>query len=261
MKYHFLMIGLFGLLLLNVPSVDGHKTTGAGENHSFETSFLIEDHTLSRVSYQELEPNEENYYAFEGKVNEKFFMEIVLPKDSGTAFFTPEIVFIGTPSQIINISQQLQNPVCTMDHSMASDCSFNVKQIGYKLNDPNADFPIPSGYRGLLISYDGEIPSEEHYEPFSQTTFYQRQGVEFTLPETSWYWIVVFDDDFEIGDNRYALATGYIEDWDLLSFLIDFPKSWYDTKVFTNDSTSILIVFGALGIIALAVMYRSAKRK
>jgi len=254
------MIGLFGLLLLNVPSVDGHKTTGAGENHSFETSFLIEDHTLSRVSYQELEPNEENYYAFEGKVNEKFFMEIVIPKDSGTAFFTPEIVFIGTPSQIVNISQQLQNPVCTMDHSMASDCSFNVKQIGYKFNDPNADFPIPSGYRGLLISYDGEIPSEEHYEPFSQTTFYQRQGVEFTLPETSWYWIVVFDDDFEIGDNRYALATGYIEDWDLLSFLIDFPKSWYDTKVFTNDSTSILIVFGALGIIALAVMYRSAKR-
>ncbi len=261
MKYHFLMIGLFGLLLLNVPSVDGHKTTGAGENHSFETSFLIEDHTLSRVSYQELEPNEENYYAFEGKVNEKFFMEIVIPKDSGTAFFTPEIVFIGTPSQIVNISQQLQNPVCTMDHSMASDCSFNVKQIRYKFNDPNADFPIPSGYRGLLISYDGEIPSEEHYEPFSQTTFYQRQGVEFTLPETSWYWIVVFDDDFEIGDNRYALATGYIEDWDLLSFLIDFPKSWYDTKVFTNDQTSILIVFGALGIIALAVMYRSAKRK
>ena len=260
MKYHFLVLSLIGLLLINIPFADAHKTTGADENHSFETAFLIEDHTLSRVSFQELEPNKQNYYAFEGLANQKFFMEMVIPKDSRTAFFTPEIVFIGTPSQIVNISKQLHNPVCTMDHSMASDCSFKVKQIGYKFNDPNADFPIPVGYRGLLVSYDGELPSEEHYEPFSQTTFYQRQGVEFTLPETSWYWIVVYDDDFEVGDNRYALSTGYIEDWGILS-LIDFAKSWIDAKIFTNDSTSILIVISAIGITAFAVMYRSVNRE
>ena len=256
------MIGLFGLLLLNVSSVNALKTDVVDENHSFETAFLIEDHPLSKVSFQELKLNKQNYYAFEGNANEKFFMEMIIPENPKTAFFTPEIVFMGTPSQIINISKQLQ--VCTTD-----SCSFKVKQIGYKLNDPNAEFPIPSGYRGLLISYDGELPSKQINEPlhldhFLQTTFYQRQGVEFTLPETSWYWIVVFDDDydFEIGNkgNKYALVTGYIDDWDLYSWIIDFPRSWYDFKVFTNDSTSILILFSVMGIIALAVMYRSIKK-
>ncbi len=253
-----ILLGLFALILV-IPPAEAHKTTGANENHSLDTAYVLPDHKLSRVSYQELELNENNYYAFEGKANEKFFAEIVIPKDYGTAFFEPELVIIGTPNQIVNIANQLKNPACSMDHSMASDCSFKATQIGYKFNDPNAVFPIPTGYRGLVISYDGELPSEEHYEPFSQTTFYQRQGVEFTLPETSWYWIAVFDDDYESGDNRYALATGYIEDWDLIAFMTDFPKSWYDTKVFTGDQSSILIVLGAIGIIALVVMYRSSR--
>ena len=56
------------------------------------------------------------------------------------------------------------------------------------------------------------------------------------------------------------LATGYIEDWGILS-LIDFAKSWIDAKIFTNDSASILIVISAIGITAFAVMYRSVNRE
>ena len=248
MKY--LLILMFAVILLCPQFAEAHKTTGAGENHSFETAHFIKDHKLSRVSYQELEPTRNNFYGFYGNAGEKFFMEIVIPKDSGTAFFSPEIAFIGTPTQIVNIFGQLNNPTCTLEHSMSSVCRYDVNQIGYKFNDPNLVVGVPNGFRGLTFEYNGVLPSEAFYEQFSQTTFYQRQAIEFTLPETSWYWLIVYDKDFDLSnDNRYALSIGYIEDWDILSWIIDFPRSWFDTKMFTGDTTSVFAVF--LGFVAV----------
>lgn len=121
----------------------------------------------------------------------------------------------------------------------------------------NIDAKLPPG--GIVVyDYDGVIPSDEFYEPFGQSTYWERQEVRITIPEDGTYYIIVFD--FQGLAGKYSLAVGTIEDFSVIDFFTVLPSAWFETKLFYGDYLSISIFFGILIGISLLIVY-GVKRK
>lgn len=51
-------------------------------------------------------------------------------------------------------------------------------------------FKIPEGTDAVVAVYSGQIPSPEFYEPFTQTTYWERQQIVIeSLPATGTYYL------------------------------------------------------------------------
>ena len=90
------------MLILLVPNAFAHKLIDSDENHSYDTATVIPDIKLSRAIYAEIEPNKENYYAFEGIKGDKFFGEIVIAIDEKPSELEPKLAIIADSSSISN---------------------------------------------------------------------------------------------------------------------------------------------------------------
>ena len=99
--------------------------------------------------------------------------------------------------------------------------------------------------------YEGDYPGKEFYEPFGQVTYWERQEVNVKIPHDGKYFLIVTDEKNQSG--KYSLAIGTIEDFSGLDFITILPKAWFDTKIFVNDYTSILIFFAVLSIVLFLI--------
>ncbi len=99
--------------------------------------------------------------------------------------------------------------------------------------------------------YEGDYPGKEFYEPFGQVTYWERQEVNVKIPHDGKYFLIVTDEKNQSG--KYSLAIGTIEDFSGLDFITILPKAWFDTKIFVNDYTPILIFFAILSIVLFLI--------
>ncbi len=106
--------------------------------------------------------------------------------------------------------------------------------------------------------YEGDYPGKEFYEPFGQVTYWERQEATVKIPHDGKYFLIVTDEKNQSG--KYSLAIGTIEDFSGLDFITILPKAWFDTKIFVNDYTPILIFFAVLSIV-LFLIAMAIKRK
>lgn len=241
------------MLILLVPSASAHKLIDSGDNHTYDTATILPDVELSRAIYDELEPNKQNYYTFEGKQGDTFFGEIVIatiPVDrmnGEPSELEPKLAIIADSSSISKIKSQVtgSNPPCDLSHTMGSGCFYNV----------NSNFPysVPSGYDALVFSNVLELPSEEFYEPFSMTEYSQRQTISFDIPSDSTYYIVAYSDEL-FDNNRYTLATGFIEDWSALDFVTLLPYYVIQSNVALGDYSLVYMMLFVVAIVAVAIL-------
>jgi len=112
------------------------------------------------------------------------------------------------------------------------------------------------------VLYEGDYPGNEFYEPFGQVTYWERQEVTLEIPHDGEYFLVVADEKNQKG--KYSLAIGTIEDFSGENMFLILPQSWWDTKIFVNDYTSIFILFAIVimifSIISFAII-RKIKHK
>lgn len=235
MKSKSLMFIIPLMLIVLIPSASAHKLIDSDENHSYDTATVIPDITLSRAIYSEIEPNLQNYYTFNGQKDAKFFSEIVIPIVNEPSLIEPKLAIIADTSAINTIRSQVtsSNAPCDLSHTMGSGCFYDVTS--------NFPYSVPNGKSAIVFENNLDLPTEQFYEPFSMTDYSQRQTVSFTIPDNSLYYIVVFTDEL-YDDNRYTLATGFIEDWSALDLVTLLPYYAIQSQLEIGDYSSLLII-------------------
>jgi hypothetical protein len=89
--------------------------------------------------------------------------------------------------------------------------------------------------RAIVVDYTGPIPSGEFYEPFTQTSYFERQKIVInSLPSDSMYYLVVFDRSLVQDVGKYTLSGGEIDDISPLDFFSIIASAWLDTKFFSK---------------------------
>ena len=133
----------------------------------------------------------------------------------------------------------------------------NQAKDGSSSNNNNLPFGMPQGYQTLIQSdYNGAIPPQVFYEPFTQTSYWERQEIRTMLPGLGVYYVVVFDRDVSakidknnsssnssINEGKFSLAVGETEDFSIQDYLVLLPYSWIKVKLFFNDYLSIFVAF------------------
>jgi hypothetical protein len=133
----------------------------------------IEDPSISTALYATLESrNDVDYFTFEGLAREVIPLEITIPQIKGQEDFAPMMA--------------LMRPGL-----------------------PSADLPdwvtVPEG-AGVLLIEPPQRPAATFYEPFSRTSYWERQEQRVTLPAGGQYTVAVWHPGGEAG--RYVFVIG-----------------------------------------------------
>ena len=262
------------LLILSAPlflssifiiNAEAHKLieTPHNNNTSFETALTIPNHTVSWAIYQGLEKQDNvksRFYEFDNKkINSSFYAQISIPTIEKYLTFTPSLYLIGPLLK--------DNGNDTFD-MFGNSVNGSQAKLNNKSNS-NIPFELPQGFQILKqTDYNGTIPSPTFYEPFTQTSYWERQEMRLQLPSLGTYYVIVSDnnsdDDNSINEGKFSLAVGETEDFSLQDYLILLPYSWIKLKLFFGDYLSVfaaVIGVAFLTIILPAIILSIRKKR
>lgn len=227
---------------------NGHKPLKVVDsNNDFTTAKEIPNHKVSWGIYEELSgSNDVHYYKFAANEGERLYAQISIPKLEKFSTFVPSIALVGSDVSAGNL-----------------EGGYSVREYAHDVGD--LPFGIPPGMRAIVVDYNGPVPSSEFYEPFTQTSYWERQEVVVnSLPSSSTYYLVVFDRSLVQDEGKYTLAVGEIEDFSPLDFFTIIPPAWLDTKFFFEDYISPTIAISLLvavpALIAIMLVKRLKRR-
>ncbi|MFB5599665.1 MAG: hypothetical protein ACE5SW_05490 [Nitrososphaeraceae archaeon] len=226
-KYIPIFAILFSLVLENV---EGHKLleVSSNDNIKFEYSIPIPNHTISWAIYQKLGGDDGNakFYKFQNQqINSSLYAQVSIPLIDEYKTFAPSLVLLEPQVNRYN------NSISMIDnHSNHT-------------NTNNLPFEILENYRILLkADYQGSASSSIFYEPFTQTSYWERQEIRTQLQNLGTYYIAVYNENnASITEGKFVLAVGEVEDFSLLDFFILIPYSWIKLKLFFDDYLSVFI--------------------
>ena len=223
---------------------NGHKPLKvAGSNNDFTTAKEIPNHRISWAIYEELSgSNDVHYYKFAADQGDRLYSQLSIPKLEKFSTFVPSIALVGNDVSSVNLEGR-----------------YSVQEYAHDVGD--LPFAIPPGMRAIVVDYNGPIPSSEFYEPFTQTSYWERQEIVInSLPSVGTYYLVVFDRSLVQDEGKYTLAVGEIEDFSPLDFFTIIPQAWLDTKFFFEDYISptiaISLLVAVLAFIAILLVKR-----
>lgn len=136
--------------------------------------WTIDDPTISTVVYATLDSaSDVDYYAFDGKQGQRILLEMTIPQIEGQDSFAPTIALLGP-----GLAQAaLPAPV-----------------------------ERPAGASGALLLPPPAGAASTFYEPFSRTSYWERQSQRVTLPADGRYVAAVWHPAGETG--RYGFVIG-----------------------------------------------------
>ena len=223
---------------------NGHKPLKVVDsNNDFSTAKEIPNHKISWGIYEELSgSNDVHYYKFAANEGERLYAQISIPKLEKFSTFVPSLALVGSDVTAGNLEGK-----------------YSVREYAHDIGD--LPFAIPPGMRAIVVDYNGPIPSSEFYEPFTQTSYWERQEIVInSLPSAGTYYLVVFDRSLAQEEAKYTLAVGEIEDFSPLDFFTIIPPAWLDTKLFFEDYISPTIAISLLVAIPVLIAILLVKR-
>ena len=232
MKETITIMIMLVLLTSSFEMANGHKPLKVvGSNNDFSTAKEIPNHKISWGIYEEISgSNDVHFYKFAADEGERLYSQLSIPKLEKFSTFAPSIALVGSD--------------VTADNLKAG----YVREYAHDIGD--LPFAIPPGMRAIVVDYNGQIPSSEFYEPFTQTSYWERQEIVInSLPSVGTYYLVVFDRSLMEDAAKYTLAVGEIEDFSLLDFFTIIPSAWLDTKFFFEDYISPTIAISLLLVV------------
>ena len=248
MKETIVIMIILVLFTSSFQMANGHKPLKVlDSNNDFSTAKEIPNHKISWGIYEEISgSNDVHYYKFAADEGERLYAQISIPKLEKFSTFVPSIALVGSDVTAGNL-----------------EGGYSVREYAHDIGD--LPFAIPPGMRAIVVDYNGQIPSSEFYEPFTQTSYWERQEIVInSLPSVGTYYLVVFDRSLVQDERKYTLAVGEIEDFSALDFFTIIPSAWLDTKFFFEDYVSPTIVISllvALAAIIVIVLVKRAKRR
>jgi hypothetical protein len=253
MKERIIMIILLALLISSTSSsfqmVSAHKPLQVdGNNNNFATAQEIPNHRVSWAIYEQLSESDRiHYYKFVANKGERVYAQISIPKLEKFSNFAPSIAILGSDLTTSNLER-----------------GYSMREYAHETGD--LPFSIPPAMRAIVVDYTGPIPSSEFYEPFTQTSYWERQEVIInSLPSDGTYYLAVFDGHPIQEVGKYTLAVGEVEDFSAFDFLTLLPSAWFQTKFFFEDYLSptmaISLLVALLTLIGISVAKRVKARR
>lgn len=135
--------------------------------------WAIANPIVSTAIYATLEaPTDVDYYTFKGEAGDAILLAMTIPQIEGQEDFAPTMALLGPGLAGTHLPSRVTQPA----------------GVGALLLSP------PSG------------PAPEFFEPFSQTSYWERQEQRVTLPADGEFLVTVWHDDGEVG--RYVFVIG-----------------------------------------------------
>lgn len=209
---------LFMLLFLFMTTLaSAHKPIFEKKDTSINVPIVIDDHTISYAIYAKLEDkNDVDFYEFDAKEGENFYIEMLVPKIKSNIGFQPHFAII---------SQQITQ----------SD---------------SVPFKVPNGYGVINITYPKGYENE-FFEKFTQTKYLKAQSISGIINKDGKYIIAVYSTT---KGGKYTLAIGKKEDFgikDIFTFpIVYFKVKYFFSPIFTTLGLAIITLF-VVGIIRI----------
>jgi hypothetical protein len=138
-----------------------------------DTPWFIEDPTISTALYATLESAEDvDYFTFEGKSGEEILLELTIPQIEGQAEFAPTMALMGPGLPIDELPESVIRP----------------EEAGVLV------IPPPPG---SALTF---------FEPFSRTSYWERQEQRIRLTSDGRFVVAVWHPDGQVG--RYTFVIG-----------------------------------------------------
>jgi hypothetical protein len=244
MKETIAIIIMFVLFASSFQMANAHKPLKVVDsNNDFSTAKEIPNHKISWAIYEELSgSNDVHFYKFAADEGERLYSQLSIPKLEKFSTFGPSIALVGSNEAASNLGG-----------------GYSVREYAHDIGD--LPFAIPPGMRAIVVDYDGPIPSGEFYEPFTQTSYWERQEMVInSLSSLGTYYLVVFDRALVNDAGKYTLAVGETEDFSPMDFFTIIPSAWLDTKFFFEDYVSPTIAISLLVAVPALIMILLVKR-
>jgi len=122
-----------------------------------------------------------------------------------------------------------------------------VALTGPGLPPANRD-DLPAGYTYITsaLIFHSKV-GQDFFEPFTQTHYWGRQRIEFNLPRTGVYHLLIWSPDGQPG--KYVLDTGEAEVYGPAD-LLRFPVWWLQVHIYFGQAPGLI---GAALIVSLAI--------
>jgi len=215
----FLIVLIALIFVLSLRSnVLAHIPLDTSGPASKEEPIFVEDHQISWAAYNQLNrPEDVDYYSFNVNQGEEIYFSMVIPVIERYKNFKPDIALIGS--------------------------GLDSEYAGYDSNYINSRLKLESD-ENVIIVRDYKDNPDMFFEPFTRTSYWERQEFSISAPETGTYYLAVFSEGQDQG--KYTLAIGQKEVWGI-NDIIRMPKIWWDTRIFVEKENSTYLVAG-LGI-------------
>jgi hypothetical protein len=187
------MLAVAALLVLGVP-VNAHQPFFEEKDIQASAPWRIQDPTVSTVVYATLDsPGDVDYFAFSGQAGDRILLEITIPQIDGQNDFAPAMALMGPGLDNASLPARVERP---------------------------------AGGGGAVMFAPPPGPAETFFEPFSRTSYWERQSTRVALPEGGDYVVAIWHPDGEVG--RYGFVIGDKErlGGDLLGLATKFPSYW-----------------------------------
>jgi hypothetical protein len=174
-RYVFLMaltIAILAAAVLAFP-VLAHQPFFEEDDITPNAPWEITDPTVSTAIYATLgTSNDVDYYAFEGNAGDVILLAMTIPQIEGQDDFAPTMALFGPGLPDLDAPSRVVRPA----------------------NEGALLLPPPPG------------PATEFFEPFSQTSYWERQEQRVSLPADGDYVVAVWHDGGDVG--RYVFVIG-----------------------------------------------------
>jgi len=170
------LVGLLAVVLAVTPAL-AHQPFFEDGDIVAAQPWQIDDPSISTALYATLDsPGDVDYYSFEGLAREVILLELTIPQIEGQEDFAPAMVLMGPGL-------------------------------------PDADLPdeiARAEGAGVLVIDPPPGPAPTFYEPFSRTSYWERQEQRVTLPAGGRYVVAVWHPQGDLG--RYTFVIGEKEE-------------------------------------------------
>lgn len=171
-----LLVIVSAVFAQQIPSAQAHQPYCESADLSLESPFRVKDPTISTAFYGTLFPEEDvDYFVFRGAAGQDILLGITIPQIDGYEAFAPTFALFG-PGLERGESPALPDRV---------------------IAPPNA---------GVVLFPSSDDAPTSFFEPFSRTSYWERQEALVTLPEDGQYTIALWHDEGQVG--RYVMVIG-----------------------------------------------------
>lgn len=218
---HTMLMFLLMMAAAAVPAASAHRPLWSGaEGEIIE----IPDMSTSFALYQELsQPGQVDIYEFQAEMGDELYAGINIPQIDGLESYGVSMALVGPD---LPTAESSQLPI-----------------------------EAPEGMGALLFPSQ---PSEDFYEPFTQTRFWGRQTAVSMAPADGSYYLLVWNPEGETG--KYVVDVGRKEVFSA-GDLLRFPVWWVKVHIYFEHTPYLLAAAGLMLAAAVTLLLRGRSRR